>query len=127
VLVAIDRAHRCLTITQDANADGIADSTEFTFSSALDGGPRFVIPSATVDGAAPDDATGPGPSHFNQNYAYPTATCYPSGYSSGNVVVYIGSSPGRSTLLRAPRITGAAARLRMYRMSSDETWRLSDM
>jgi hypothetical protein len=58
---------------------------------------------------------------------YPTVTFYPNGSTSGDVVIYVGSSSGRLTDMRALHITGATAKVKFYRMQSDGTWKLADM
>jgi type II secretory pathway pseudopilin PulG len=116
-----------LTITQDANSNGIADSTEYTYNRALAEGAQFVIPPATVDSATAYYATGPGLTYLNQTYMYPTVTFYPNGSTSGDVVIYIGSNQNRLTDMRAIQITGATSKVKYYRMGADGVWRLADM
>lgn len=116
-----------MTITEDANSNGVADASEYTYNRTLVEGAQFVIPPSTIDGATPYYATGPGLTYLNQTYMYPTITFYPNGSASGNVVVYIGSTAGRLTDMRALQITGATSKVKFYRMASDGTWRLADM
>jgi prepilin-type N-terminal cleavage/methylation domain-containing protein len=123
--IVYDQGH--LTITEDANSNGIADATEYTYNRALVEGAQFITPSVTIDGATPYYATGPGLTYLNQTYLYPTVTFYPNGSTSGDVVVYIGSSAGRLTDMRALQITGATSKIKFYRMTSDGTWHLADM
>jgi prepilin-type N-terminal cleavage/methylation domain-containing protein len=123
--VVYDQGH--LTITEDANSNGLADATEYTYNRALVEGAQFITPPVTIDGAAPYYATGPGLTYLNQTYLYPTVTFYPNGSTSGDVVVYIGSTAGRRTDMRALQITGATSKIKFYRMTSDGTWHLADM
>ena len=125
VTVVYDQGH--LTITEDANSNGIADPTEYTYNRTLVEGAQFIIPPVAVDSANPYYATGPGLTYLNQTYMYPTVTFYPNGSTSGDVVVYIGSTAGRLTDMRALQITGATSKVKFYRMASDGTWRLADM
>jgi prepilin-type N-terminal cleavage/methylation domain-containing protein len=125
VTVVYDQGH--LTITEDANSNGVADANEYTYNRALVEGAQFVKPPVTIDGATPYYATGPGLTYLNQTYLYPTVTFYPNGSTSGDVVVYIGSSSGRLTDMRALQITGATSKIKFYRMVSDGTWHLADM
>ena len=125
VTIVYDQGH--LTITEDANSNGIADSTEYTYNRTLVEGAKFVIPSVGIDSAPPYYATGPGLTYLNQTYLYPTVTFYPNGSTSGDVVIYIGSSDGRLTDMRALSITGATSKIKFYRMMSDGTWKLADM
>jgi Tfp pilus assembly protein FimT len=125
VTIVYDQGH--LTITEDANSNGVADSTEYTYNRTLVEGAQFVTPPVTIDGATPYYATGPGLTYLNQTYLYPTVTFYPNGSTSGDVVVYIGSTAGRLTDMRALKITGATSKVVFYRMASDGTWRLADM
>ena len=125
VTIVYDQGH--LTITEDANSNGIPDASEYTYNRPLVEGARFIKPSVGIDSAPPYYATGPGLTYLNQTYLYPTVTFYPNGSTSGDVVVYIGSSAGRLTDNRALAITGATAKVKFYRMKSDGTWVLADM
>ena len=127
MIVTIVYDQGILTVTEDANRNGVADSTEHTYNRTLVESARFVIPPVTIDGATPYYATGAGLTYLNQTYLYPTVTFYPNGSASGNVVVYIGSPTGRLTDMRALAITGATSKVKFYRMASDGTWRLADM
>jgi prepilin-type N-terminal cleavage/methylation domain-containing protein len=125
VTIVYDQGH--LTITEDANSNGLADANEYTYNRALVEGAQFITPSVTIDGATPYYATGPGLTYLNQTYLYPTVTFYPNGSTSGDVVIYIGSTAGRLTDMRALQITGATSKIKFYRMMSDGTWHLADM
>jgi prepilin-type N-terminal cleavage/methylation domain-containing protein len=127
MIVTIVYGQGHLTITEDANSNGIADSSEYTYNRTLVEGAQFVIPPVTIDSATPYYATGPGLTYLNQTYLYPTVTFYPNGSTSGNVVVYIGSTSGRLTDMRALQITGATSKVKFYRMAADGTWRHADM
>jgi len=125
VTIVYDQGH--LTITEDANSNGIGDSTEYTYNRTLVEGAQFVIPPVSIDSTTPYYATGPGLTYLNQTYMYPTVTFYPNGSTSGDVVIYIGSTAGRLTDMRALQITGATSKVKFYRMMSDGTWHLADM
>ena len=125
VTIVYDQGH--LTITEDANSNGIADATEYTYNRTLVEGAQFVTPPVGIDGAPPYYATGPGLTYLNQTYLYPTVTFYPNGSTSGDVVVYIGSSAGRLQDMRALQITGATSKIHFYRMQADGTWKLAEM
>lgn len=116
-----------LTITEDMNANGVGDSTEYTYNRTLVEGAQFVMPPTTIDGATPYYATGPGLTYLNQTYLYPTVTFYPNGSTSGDVVIYIGTTAGRLQDMRALQITGATSKVRFWRMLADGTWKLADM
>ena len=117
-----------LTITEDANRNGVAEATEYTYNRTLVEGAQFVIPPSTIDGASPPYyATGPGLTYINQTYLYPTVTFYPNGSTSGDVVVYIGSTSNKLTDMRALQITGATAKVHFWRMQADGTWKLAEM
>ena len=125
VTIVYDQGH--LTITEDANSNGVPDANEYTYNRSLVEGAQFVIPPVTVDSATPYYATGPGLTYLNQTYLYPTVTFYPNGSTSGNVVVYLGSPSGRLSDMRALQITAATSKVRFYRMGSDGVWRTADM
>lgn len=125
VTIVYDKGH--LTITEDKNSNGIADANEYTYNRSLVEGAQFVKPPTTVDGATPYYATGPGLTYLNQTYMYPTVTFYPNGSTSGDVVIYIGSTTARLQDMRALQITGATSKIKFYRMMSDGTWKLADM
>lgn len=125
VTIVYDQGH--LTITEDANSNGVADPGEYTYNRTLVEGAQFVIPPTTIDSATAYYATGPGLTYLNQTYLYPTVTFYPNGSTSGNVVIYIGSTANRLTDMRAISITGATSKMHFYRMASDGTWRLAEM
>lgn len=127
VIVTIVYDQGRLAITEDANSNGLADPGEYTYGRTLVEGAQFVIPPVTVDSATPYYATGPGLTYLNQTYQYPTVTFYPNGSTSGDVVIYIGSTSNRLTDMRALQITGATSKIKFYRMASDGTWRLADM
>jgi Tfp pilus assembly protein FimT len=123
--IVYDQGH--LTITEDANSNGVPDPAEYTYNRSLVEGAAFVIPPVTIDSATPYYATGPGLTYLNQTYLYPTVTFYPNGSTSGNVVVYIGSTSGRLTDMRALQITGATSKVRFYRMGAEGAWHIADM
>lgn len=125
VTIVYDQGH--LTITEDANSNGVADPSEYTYNRALVEGAQFITPPVSIDSATPYYATGPGLTYLNQTYLYPTVTFYPNGSTSGDVVIYIGSTSGRLTDMRALQITGATSKVKFYRMMSDGTWHLADM
>jgi prepilin-type N-terminal cleavage/methylation domain-containing protein len=125
VTIVYDQGH--LTITEDANSNGVADPTEYTYNRTLVEGAQFVTPPVTIDGATPYYATGPGLTYLNQTYLYPTVTFYPNGSTSGDVVIYIGSTSARKQDMRALQITGSTSKVKFYRMSADGTWKLADM
>jgi Tfp pilus assembly protein FimT len=125
VTIVYDEGH--LTITEDANSNGAADAGEYTYNRSLVEGAQFIIPPVSIDSATPYYATGPGLTYLSQTYLYPTVTFYPNGSTSGDVVIYIGSTAGRLTDMRALQITGATSKVKFYRMASDGTWRLADM
>jgi Tfp pilus assembly protein FimT len=123
--IVYDQGH--LTITEDANSNGVPDPAEYTYNRSLVEGAAFVIPPVTIDSATPYYATGPGLTYLNQTYLYPTVTFYPNGSTSGNVVVYIGSTSGRLTDMRALQITVATSKVRFYRMGAEGAWHIADM
>jgi Tfp pilus assembly protein FimT len=123
--IVYDQGH--LTITEDANSNGVPDPAEYTYNRSLVEGAAFVIPPVTIDSATPYYATGPGLTYLNQTYLYPTVTFYPNGSTSGNVVVYIGSTSGRLTDMRALQINGATSKVRFYRMGAEGAWHIADM
>lgn len=125
VTIVYDQGH--LTITEDANSNGVPDANEYTYNRALVEGAQFITPPVSIDSATPYYATGPGLTYLNQTYLYPTVTFYPNGSTSGDVVVYIGSTAGRLTDMRALQITGATSKVKFYRMMADGTWKLADM
>ena len=127
MIVTIVYDQGLLTITEDANRDGVPQDSERTYNKALVEGAKFVIPPVSIDSATPYYATGQGLTYINQTYLYPTVTFYPNGSTSGDVVIYIGSSGGRLADMRALQITGATSKVRFYRMQSDGTWKLADM
>ncbi|MGH7653748.1 MAG: pilus assembly FimT family protein [Gemmatimonadaceae bacterium] len=125
VTIVYDQGH--LTITEDANSNGVADASEYTYNRSLVEGAQFITPPVSIDSATPYYATGPGLTYLNQTYLYPTVTFYPNGSTSGDVVIYIGSTSHRLTDMRALQITGATSKVKFYRMMSDGTWHLADM
>ncbi|MFI5246775.1 MAG: hypothetical protein ACHQQR_16195 [Gemmatimonadales bacterium] len=126
VIVAIVYDRGKLTITRDANGNGIAEPTERTQTTTLGDGARFVIPPVPIGGGAPFYATGPGLAYLNQSYKYPTVTFYPNGSTSGDVVVYLGSTSGRPADMRALEITGASSKVKFYRFEGG-AWKLAEM
>jgi type II secretory pathway pseudopilin PulG len=127
MIVTLNYTFGYLTVTQDKNRNGTADVGERTYNRALVEGTKFVIPPVSIDGATPYYATGPGLTYLNLTYLYPTVTFYPNGSTSGDVVIYIGSSAGRLTDMRALKITGATSKVTFYRMQSDGKWKLANM
>ena len=127
VIVTIVYDQGRLTITEDANSNGVGDAGERTYNRSLVEGAKFVTPPVSIDGATPYYATGPGLTYVNLSYLYPTVTFYPNGSTSGDVVVYIGSSGGRLSDMRALQITGATSKVKFWRMQSNGTWKVADM
>ena len=127
IMVTLVYDQGIMTITEDANRNGLADPSEYTYNRTLVEGAQFVIPPVTVDSATAYYATGPGLTYLNQTYLYPTVTFYPNGSASGNVVIYIGTTTNRVTDMRALQITAATSKVRFWRLDSDRTRRLEDM
>ena len=116
-------------VVNDINADGLwSGGSEVRNWFSLPQSIHFKVPPSTIDGAAPDYATGPGLHTINTGgNAYPTMNFYPNGSSSGDVVVYLGTRSARLTDFRAIQITGATSKVRYWRLQSDGQWKLSDM
>lgn len=116
-------------VVNDINGNGLWDGgLEVPNWFTLPENVQFVIPPSTIDGAAPDYATGPGLHAIGEggNF-YPTVTFYPNGSSSGDVVVYLGTASTRTTDYRAIQVTGSTSKVIYWRMKSDGTWTQSDM
>jgi len=116
-------------VVKDINGNGLWDGgLETANYFTLDENVRFMIPPSTIDGASPDYATGPGLHAIGEGgNTYPTVTFYPNGSSSGDVVVYLGTSATRYTDFRAVQITGSTSKVTYWRMRSDGNWAQSDM
>ena len=119
VLFVMDYAESRMRIVQDTNANGAADVSEVWESWQLNEGARFAIPTVTVDGATAYYATGPG---VSTTTAGPTITFYPSGSASGDAILYVGVSSGRSDALRAIEFAGSTGRTRLWRYL-EGSWR----
>lgn len=119
VLFVLDYAASRMRIVQDTNANGAADAAESWESWRLSEGAQFAVPAVTVDGATAFYATGPG---VSTTTAGPTITFYPNGSASGDAVLYVGVSTGRSDALRAIEFAGATGRTRLWRYR-EGSWR----
>ena len=112
VLFVVDYAASRMRIVLDTNANGAADAAEKMVSWHLAEVAKFAIPTVTVDGATAYYATGPG---ITTTAAGPTITFRPDGSASGDAIVYIGVSSGRTDALRAIELAGATGRTRLWR------------
>jgi hypothetical protein len=116
-------------VVNDINGNGLWDGGAevrnwFTLPEKI----HFMVPPSTIDGAAPDYATGPGLHVIHSGgTAYPTINFLPNGSSSGDVVIYMGTSVDRLSDFRAIEVTGSTSKVRYWRMMTDGTWKLSDM
>lgn len=113
-------------IVEDSTADAAYTNGERVYYTTLAEGMKFVTPPTTVDGATPYYATGAGVTTFGTGN-YPQMVFYPTGSSSGDAVIYLGSPRGRPQDNRAIKVTGATSKMSFYRMGSDGVWRLSEM
>ncbi len=124
-------------IVVDSNKNKGYDSGERRYWKTLSEGAKFVIPPSTIDGYSPYYVTGPGIIGYNNVAATNGKTCstspsvwlYPTGSTSGDVVVYLGpaSTNPRKQDYRAVQMYGATGKIHVWRMQSDGTWKQSDM
>lgn len=113
----------------DLNSDGIWNGgNEVRVWRTLSDGANFVIPPTTIDGATPYYATGPGIKFINATgqtatcMNCPTFTLFPNGSSSGDVVVYLGTTSTRNADFRAIQIYGSTSKVHIWRMDSGGKW-----
>lgn len=118
----------------DLNSNGRWDEDdEVRIWRTLSDGAKFVIPPTTIDGATPYYATGPGLTFINATgqtatcSSCPTFTLFPNGSSSGDVVVYLGTTSSRQSDYRAIQIYGSTSKVHIWRMNSDGAWLQSDL
>ena len=126
ILVQLYYDENQFRIVDDSTADAAYTTGERVYYTTLAEGMKFVTPPTTVDGATPYYATGAGVTTTGANN-YPQVMFYPTGSSSGDAVIYLGSPRGRPQDNRAIKVTGATSKMSFYRMGSDGVWRLSDM
>jgi prepilin-type N-terminal cleavage/methylation domain-containing protein len=112
VLFVMDYASSRMRVVQDTNSNGAADAAEKWVSWVLPYGAKFSIPAVTVDGATAYYATGPG---ITSTANGPTITFYPNGSASGDAMIYVGVTSGRSDALRAIEFAGSTGRSRLWR------------
>lgn len=124
VIVQLRTDRNQLHITEDTNSNGAVDSYERTYYQSLAESMQFRAPPSTIDGASADYATGPGISTIG---GYLGTTFSPNGSSAGDLVIYLCSPRGRNEDYRAIKMTGATAKMSVYRMGADGAWRLSSM
>jgi prepilin-type N-terminal cleavage/methylation domain-containing protein len=108
VQVMFDAVNARVRVLLDADNDGTASASETVTYRRLDGA-RFLTPTRSIDGAPEFYLTGPGVIETG-NPLQRAIRIAPNGALSGDVVVYIGTSAGRTADLRALAITGATAR-----------------
>lgn len=126
VLVELYYDRNQFRITDDSTADGSYTNGETMSYSTLAEGMKFVTPPTTIDAATPYYATGAGVSLVGASN-YPMIIFYPTGSSSGDAVIYLGSPRSRPQDNRAIKVSGATSKMYFYRMGSDGVWRLSNM
>ena len=126
VLVELYYDRNQFRITDDSTADGLYTNGETSSYTTLSDGMKFSTPPTTIDGATAYYATGAGVSLVGAGN-YPQIIFYPTGSSSGNAVIYLGSPRARPQDNRAIKVTGSTSKMYFYRMGSDGVWRLSDM
>lgn len=113
-------------IVEDSTGDGQYTAGERVIFNTLAEGMKFATPPSTIDGQTPYYATGAGVSlHGAANY--PAIIFYPSGSSSGDAVIYLGSPNARIQDYRAIKVAAATSKMYFYRMRPDGTWALSEM
>ncbi len=118
----------------DLNSDGLWNGAEVRVWRTLSENARFVIPPSTIDAAGRYYATGPGLRYIGAAGQTstcsncPTMTFYPTGSTSGDVVVYLGSKTSpRPEDNRAIQIYGATSKVHVWRMQPNRTWRESNL
>jgi len=126
VLVELYYDRNQFRITDDSTADGAFTNGETSVYQTLSDGMMFSTPPTTIDGATAYYATGAGVS-LSGAQNYPKIIFYPTGSSSGDAVIYLGSPKARKQDNRAIKISGATSKMYFYRMGADGVWRLSDM
>lgn len=108
VQVTLDAANERVRILLDADNDGEVSTGETVSYRALTGA-QFLTPESTIDGATEFYITGPG--RLAGRPALQQAIRFaPNGNLSGDVVIYLGTAPGRTRDLRALAIAGATSR-----------------
>ena len=126
VLVQLYYDSNQFRFVDDTSADGAYTAGENTVNRSLAEGMVFKSPPTTIDGATAYYATGAGVSLVGaQNY--PQVIFYPTGSSSGDCVIYLGSPKGRPQDNRAIKVSGATSKMYFYRMGSNGVWALSEM
>jgi prepilin-type N-terminal cleavage/methylation domain-containing protein len=126
VLVEMYYARAQFRIVEDSTADGLYTNGERVSWTTLSEAMKFATPPTTIDAVTPFYATGAGISNPGDG-TYRTMIFYPSGSSSGDAVIYLGSPRARLQDNRAIKISGATSKMYFYRMGPDGVWRLSDM
>jgi prepilin-type N-terminal cleavage/methylation domain-containing protein len=108
VQVMFDAAGERVRVLLDSDNNGEVSTDETVTFRALDGA-QFLTPVSTIDGANEFYLTGPGrvPNRPALQQAIRFA---PNGSLTGDVVLYLGTSPGRTQDLRALAIAGATSR-----------------
>lgn len=121
VLVELYYDRNQFRLTDDSTADNSYTAGETMSYQTLSDGMVFATPPTTIDAATPYYATGAGVT-LSGAANYPKIIFYPTGSSSGDAVIYLGSPKARPQDNRAIKISGATSKMYFYRMGPDGVW-----
>jgi prepilin-type N-terminal cleavage/methylation domain-containing protein len=115
VLVSIDTIHGALKWAEDANNDGVIQSTEHVRSFPMADNIVFFAPPVGVDGVS---AASVGGSTLGTVNSLPTITFHRDGAATSDLTLYVASPANPARSYRAVRLTQSTGRTDWYRYNA---------
>lgn len=111
VLVIIDTVHQTLKVSEDANNDGIIESSEHSDSYPLTDGIRFVVPPTGLDSDVSTPVVG---SQLGSVGGLPTITFGRDGAATSDLQLYIATPSDPDRIYRAVELVQSTGRSDWY-------------
>ena len=125
VIVTIDTVNNRVRWYEDANSDGVIQSTEHQRAYPLNDGVKFAIPPVGLDSTVHHSIIG---SQLGTLSGLPSVTFHRDGAASTNLELYIQGPANPSVTYRAIRLTQGTGRTDFYRYNSAAgVWQLGGL
>ena len=111
IIVIIDTVHQSLTVSEDANNDGMIESGEHSLTYPLTDGIRFVVPPTGLDSAVSTPVVG---SQLGSIGALPTLTFRRDGAATSDLQLYIATPAAPGRIYRALELIQSTGRSDWY-------------
>ncbi|HET7632068.1 MAG TPA: prepilin-type N-terminal cleavage/methylation domain-containing protein [Gemmatimonadaceae bacterium] len=125
VIVAIDTVHNTVLWYEDANSDGVVQSTEHKREYPLTDGVTFAVPPVGIDSTVHTSVVG---SQLGTLDGLPSVTFHRDGAATSDLELYIAGPANPTVTYRAVRLVQGTGRTDYYRFNTDaRVWELGGL